>query len=135
MFHYLSLPVAGLSFLTPVIGFYCQKCEEFIGDLNSAENHADVHRHSGSSSVSIIPVFPCVGIFIFLSETSSMKIPTPTVTNKYCVYPKPAIASSTVALLSKTIKNTSVSHTIALGDIMNTHTVVYFNTVPHMLSC
>ncbi|XP_078128925.1 uncharacterized protein LOC144532184 [Sander vitreus] len=40
----------GLSFLTPVIGFYCQKCEEFIGDLNSAENHAAIHRHSDSSS-------------------------------------------------------------------------------------
>lgn len=40
----------GLSFLTPVIGFYCQKCEEFIGDLNSAENHANIHHHSNSSS-------------------------------------------------------------------------------------
>ncbi|XP_070772656.1 NK-tumor recognition protein [Enoplosus armatus] len=40
----------GLSFLTPVIGFYCQKCEEFIGDLNSAENHAAIHCHSNPSS-------------------------------------------------------------------------------------
>ncbi|XP_036979264.1 uncharacterized protein si:ch211-195b21.5 isoform X1 [Acanthopagrus latus] len=40
----------GFSFMTPVIGFYCQKCEEFIGDLNSAENHAAIHYHSGSSS-------------------------------------------------------------------------------------
>ncbi|KAM6922636.1 uncharacterized protein PEZ65_010988 isoform 2-T2 [Lycodopsis pacificus] len=40
----------GFSFLTPVIGFYCQKCEEFIGDLNSAENHAAIHSHSNSSS-------------------------------------------------------------------------------------
>ncbi|XP_031695801.1 uncharacterized protein LOC116378133 isoform X2 [Anarrhichthys ocellatus] len=40
----------GFSFLSPVIGFYCQKCEEFIGDLNSAENHAAIHSHSTSSS-------------------------------------------------------------------------------------
>ncbi|XP_051279075.1 transcription initiation factor TFIID subunit 1 isoform X2 [Dicentrarchus labrax] len=40
----------GMSFLTPVIGFYCQRCEEFIGDLNSAENHTAIHRHSNSSS-------------------------------------------------------------------------------------
>lgn len=33
----------GWSFLTPVIGFYCQKCEEFIGDLMNAENHAATH--------------------------------------------------------------------------------------------
>lgn len=39
----------GLSFLTPVIGFYCHKCEEFIGDLNTAEKHAAVHRSSSSS--------------------------------------------------------------------------------------
>ena len=47
--------------MTPVIGFYCQKCEEFIGDLNSAENHAAIHYHSGSSSVSILPIYLCVG--------------------------------------------------------------------------
>ncbi|KAM7385046.1 hypothetical protein PAMP_001144 [Pampus punctatissimus] len=41
----------GLSFLTPVIRFYCHKCEEFIGDLNSAKNHAAIHRHSNSSSM------------------------------------------------------------------------------------
>ncbi|XP_056903028.1 uncharacterized protein si:ch211-195b21.5 isoform X2 [Takifugu flavidus] len=33
----------GFSFLTPVIGFYCQKCEEFFGDWSSAENHAATH--------------------------------------------------------------------------------------------
>lgn len=37
----------GLGFLTPVIGFYCHKCEEFIGDLNTAEKHAAIHRSSG----------------------------------------------------------------------------------------
>lgn len=37
----------GLGFLTPVIGFYCHKCEEFIGDLNTAETHAAIHRSSG----------------------------------------------------------------------------------------
>nr|XP_046258859.1 uncharacterized protein DDB_G0287625 isoform X2 [Scatophagus argus] len=40
----------GLCFLTPVIGFYCQKCQEFIGDLNSAENHAVIHYNCNSSS-------------------------------------------------------------------------------------
>ncbi|KAM6997655.1 uncharacterized protein LKV04_006280 [Tautogolabrus adspersus] len=40
----------GLGFLTPVIGFYCQKCEEFIGDLNSAESHAAIHRNTNPSS-------------------------------------------------------------------------------------
>ncbi|XP_022076630.2 uncharacterized protein si:ch211-195b21.5 [Acanthochromis polyacanthus] len=42
-----------LGFLTPVIGFYCQNCEEFLGDLNSAERHAVVHRNSNSSSQSV----------------------------------------------------------------------------------
>ncbi|XP_010779587.1 zinc finger protein 318-like [Notothenia coriiceps] len=40
----------GLSFLSPVIGFYCQKCEEFIGDLSSAETHAAIHHHGNSGS-------------------------------------------------------------------------------------
>lgn len=40
----------GLNFLIPVIGFYCQKCEAFIEDLNSAENHAAIHCHGNSSS-------------------------------------------------------------------------------------
>lgn len=44
----LSLSIAGLGCLTSVIGFYCRKCEEFIGDFNSAENHAAIHRHSNS---------------------------------------------------------------------------------------
>ncbi|XP_061767064.1 uncharacterized protein si:ch211-195b21.5 isoform X4 [Nerophis ophidion] len=33
----------GFGFLSPVIGFYCQMCEEFIGDLNDAESHAAAH--------------------------------------------------------------------------------------------
>lgn len=57
---------AGLSFLTPVIGFYCQKCEEFIGDLNSAENHANIHHHSNSSSVSILPIYLMVWISLVI---------------------------------------------------------------------
>lgn len=57
--HCLSVnSFAGLSFLSPVIGFYCQKCEEFIGDLNSAENHAAIHCHSNSSRVSLVHVSP-----------------------------------------------------------------------------
>uniref|UniRef100_A0A1A8IZS6 C2H2-type domain-containing protein n=1 Tax=Nothobranchius kuhntae TaxID=321403 RepID=A0A1A8IZS6_NOTKU len=39
----------GIGFMSPVIGFYCQKCEEFIGDLKSVETHAAVHIHSTSS--------------------------------------------------------------------------------------
>lgn len=46
------LSFEGLGFLTPVIGFYCQKCEEFIGDLGSAENHASVHQEKNPSGVS-----------------------------------------------------------------------------------
>lgn len=41
------LKQGGLGFLTPVIGFYCHKCEEFIGDLSTAEKHGDVHSSSG----------------------------------------------------------------------------------------
>lgn len=40
------LKLDGLGYLTPVIGFYCHKCEEFIGDLTTAEKHADLHRSS-----------------------------------------------------------------------------------------
>ncbi|XP_028325064.1 uncharacterized protein LOC114477139 [Gouania willdenowi] len=29
----------GLGYLTPVFGFYCQKCEEFVGDLSCVEKH------------------------------------------------------------------------------------------------
>ncbi|XP_061645580.1 serine/arginine repetitive matrix protein 2 isoform X2 [Phyllopteryx taeniolatus] len=36
----------GFSFLIPVIGFYCQICEEFIGDLRTAETHAANHCHN-----------------------------------------------------------------------------------------
>ncbi|XP_016319126.1 zinc finger protein 318 [Sinocyclocheilus anshuiensis] len=29
--------------LIPVMGFFCQRCEEFFGDLNSAEKHVESH--------------------------------------------------------------------------------------------
>lgn len=45
----VPLHLSGFDFLTPVIGFYCQKCEEFFGDWKSAENHAAVHRCPCSS--------------------------------------------------------------------------------------
>ncbi|XP_014058564.1 protein SON [Salmo salar] len=32
------------SFLIPVIGFYCQKCEEFFEDMTTAESHTATHR-------------------------------------------------------------------------------------------
>lgn len=68
MFHCFSCSFTGLSFLTPVIGFYCQKCEEFIGDLNSADNHAAIH-YSNHSSVSILPI--CADIFFSISLLST----------------------------------------------------------------
>ncbi|MED6288884.1 hypothetical protein CHARACLAT_030796 [Characodon lateralis] len=34
----------GLGFISPVVGFFCQKCQEFISDLNSAETHATSHQ-------------------------------------------------------------------------------------------
>lgn len=32
--------------LIPVMGFFCQRCEEFFGDMNSAERHVASHSHS-----------------------------------------------------------------------------------------
>ncbi|XP_067311690.1 uncharacterized protein si:ch211-195b21.5 [Pseudorasbora parva] len=32
--------------LIPVMGFFCQRCEEFFGDLNSAERHVASHSRS-----------------------------------------------------------------------------------------
>ncbi len=51
---------------------------------------------------------------------------------KYCVYPKPDISvSSELHCCPNTIKNSLVSHIVALDDItMNTHTVVYFTVDP-----
>ncbi|XP_013858032.1 uncharacterized protein si:ch211-195b21.5 [Austrofundulus limnaeus] len=40
----------GIGFISSVMGFYCQKCEEFIGDFNSAEKHAEIHSQSSSKS-------------------------------------------------------------------------------------
>ncbi|XP_041755077.1 zinc finger protein 318-like [Coregonus clupeaformis] len=34
----------GSSFFIPVIWFYCQKCEEFFGDMTTAESHAATHQ-------------------------------------------------------------------------------------------
>ncbi|KAK6328738.1 hypothetical protein J4Q44_G00007160 [Coregonus suidteri] len=34
----------GSSFFIPVIGFNCQKCEEFFGDMTTAESHAATHQ-------------------------------------------------------------------------------------------
>lgn len=43
----VSLP-AGQDYLSPVVGFYCKKCQEFIGDLSSADGHADMHGRSST---------------------------------------------------------------------------------------
>ncbi|XP_056148092.1 uncharacterized protein si:ch211-195b21.5 isoform X2 [Lampris incognitus] len=40
----------GCDFMTPVIRFYCQKCDEFMGDLSTVESHAACHRHNDSGS-------------------------------------------------------------------------------------
>ncbi|KAI4903933.1 hypothetical protein NFI96_009405 [Prochilodus magdalenae] len=34
--------------LIPVIGFFCQRCEVFFGDLSSAEGHSACHKHNNS---------------------------------------------------------------------------------------
>ncbi|XP_036403310.1 zinc finger protein 318 [Megalops cyprinoides] len=39
----ILLKQQGSEFLVPVIGFYCQVCEEFLGDIASADNHAMCH--------------------------------------------------------------------------------------------
>ncbi|CAF91006.1 unnamed protein product [Tetraodon nigroviridis] len=43
-------PLSGFDFLTPVVGFYCQRCEEFFGDWTSAEDHAAIHCCTCSSA-------------------------------------------------------------------------------------
>nr|XP_055028499.1 zinc finger protein 318 [Misgurnus anguillicaudatus] len=37
--------------LIPVMGFFCQRCEEFFGDLNSAQKHVDGHKHGEKKQV------------------------------------------------------------------------------------
>ncbi|XP_077351339.1 uncharacterized protein LOC144001149 isoform X2 [Festucalex cinctus] len=44
----------GFNFLVPVIGFYCQICEEFIGNLSTAENHAAIHCHRKTGRKSMV---------------------------------------------------------------------------------
>ncbi|KAJ8418329.1 hypothetical protein AAFF_G00140380 [Aldrovandia affinis] len=39
-------PAKGSEFLVPVIGFYCQLCEEFFGDQICAEDHVTCHKHN-----------------------------------------------------------------------------------------
>ncbi|KAG5831616.1 hypothetical protein ANANG_G00305590 [Anguilla anguilla] len=40
-------PAKGCEFLVPVMGFYCQLCEEFFGDQICAEEHVTCHKHNG----------------------------------------------------------------------------------------
>ncbi|XP_066553264.1 zinc finger protein 318 isoform X2 [Amia ocellicauda] len=42
----IVLPSKGSEFLIPVIGFYCQLCEEFYGDQICAEDHVTCHIHN-----------------------------------------------------------------------------------------
>lgn len=36
--------LVGSGDLIPVMGFFCQRCEEFFGDLNNAEKHVADHK-------------------------------------------------------------------------------------------
>ncbi|XP_026141344.1 serine/arginine repetitive matrix protein 2-like isoform X1 [Carassius auratus] len=38
--------------LIPVMGFFCQRCEEFFGDMNSAERHVESHSHKDRNKTS-----------------------------------------------------------------------------------
>lgn len=78
--HYCSCPFAGINFLIPVIGFYCQKCEEFIGDISSAEKHGASHQHSISSTVSSSSIF--FGILILLLFVVLLFYLTPVISEK-----------------------------------------------------
>ncbi|XP_066527054.1 uncharacterized protein si:ch211-195b21.5 [Hoplias malabaricus] len=40
--------------LIPVIGFFCQRCEEFFGDLNSAESHSSCHKSNNTQKKSTL---------------------------------------------------------------------------------
>ncbi|MGH0167099.1 UNVERIFIED_CONTAM: hypothetical protein FKN15_052565 [Acipenser sinensis] len=42
----IVVPAKGSEFLTPVIGFYCQLCEEFFGDQICAEDHVSSCSHN-----------------------------------------------------------------------------------------
>uniref|UniRef100_H0XF10 Zinc finger protein 318 n=2 Tax=Otolemur garnettii TaxID=30611 RepID=H0XF10_OTOGA len=42
----ITVPAKGSEFLIPITGFYCQLCEEFLGDPISGEQHVKGHQHN-----------------------------------------------------------------------------------------
>ncbi|XP_006882202.1 PREDICTED: zinc finger protein 318 [Elephantulus edwardii] len=42
----ITVPAKGSEFLIPVTGYYCQLCEEFLGDPISGEQHVKGHQHN-----------------------------------------------------------------------------------------
>lgn len=47
----LLLP--GSEFLIPITGYYCQLCEEFLGDPISGEQHVKGHQHNEKYKVGL----------------------------------------------------------------------------------
>lgn len=48
---YLCILIVGGGDLIPVMGFFCQRCEEFFSDLNSAERHVESHSRKDKNKV------------------------------------------------------------------------------------
>lgn len=46
--------LVGSGDLIPVIGFFCQRCEEFFGDLKIAEKHAAGHNRNEKKQVKLL---------------------------------------------------------------------------------
>lgn len=42
----ITVPAKGSEFLIPITGYYCQLCEEFLGDSISGEQHVKGHQHN-----------------------------------------------------------------------------------------
>lgn len=55
MTHFLDFVplLAGSEFLIPITGYYCQLCEEFLGDPISGEQHVKGHQHNEKYKVGL----------------------------------------------------------------------------------
>ncbi len=49
----LHILIIGEGDLIPVMGFFCQRCEEFFGDLKSAERHVESHGRKDRNKVTL----------------------------------------------------------------------------------
>lgn len=56
---FLSI-ISGSEFLIPITGYYCQLCEEFLGDPISGEQHVKGHQHNEKYKVGL-----CSGLWSF----------------------------------------------------------------------